>query len=67
VVADPSTLPALRWGKSGAGYRPVEGLVGDARRRAIRTGTVQRLSKKQREATPPEFRDLLLSIARSAA
>jgi hypothetical protein len=36
------------------------------RRRARRTGVVQNMSKNQRRATPPAFRDLLLSIARTA-
>ena len=35
-------------------------------RRASRTGICQLLSKKQRAATPPAFRDLLLDMARSA-
>lgn len=35
-------------------------------RRATRTGACQRLSRKQRLATPPAFRDLLLALARSA-
>lgn len=36
-------------------------------RRVSRTGIVQRMSRKQRRATPPAFRDLLLSIARSCS
>ncbi len=36
-------------------------------RRASRTGICQRMSGKQRRATPPEFARLLLSIARGAA
>ena len=39
----------------------------EERRRATRTGVCQRLSTRQRAATPPAFRDLLLSIARGAS
>jgi hypothetical protein len=59
-------LPELRWGKSMArirldcGYHSTE-----ERRRAVRTGARQRLSHHERAATPPEFRDLLLSMART--
>lgn len=53
-------LPELIWGKA-----PRPERVGESRR-AIRTGICQRLSKRQRAATPPAFRDLLISIAQSA-
>ena len=57
-------LPSLTWGPS---PRRVV-LSGDplTRRREVRTGSCQRLSKRQRAATPPAFRDLLLSMARQA-
>mgnify|MGYP001560340391 CR=1 FL=1 len=59
-------LPSLRWGKSAAVARLDEGYhSAEERRRAIRTGVCQRLSARQRAATPVEFRDLLLSIART--
>lgn len=68
VVQDPSTLPTLRWGRATGdfdrldlGYHTAE-----ERRRAVRTGVCQRLSKNQRAATPPEFRDLLIALARGA-
>lgn len=38
----------------------------EERARAVKTGVCQRLSARQRRATPPAFRDLLLSIARTA-
>lgn len=58
-------LPELRWGP--CGKRPdMTGMTEAERRRAIKTGICQRLSRKQRAATPPEFRDLLLSIARAS-
>jgi hypothetical protein len=39
---------------------------GECRRRAIRTGVCQRLSKRQCAATLPAFRDVLIAMARSA-
>ena len=57
-------LPRLTWRAAGdfvrldAGYHSKE-----ERARAVKTGACQRLSVKQRLATPLEFRDLLISIA----
>ena len=57
--------PPLKWGKSAASVRFGDGFhSAEERRRAIKTGICQRLSKKQRAATPTEFRDLLLAIIR---
>jgi len=61
-------LPELRWD---ACVKRVPGaddpsLTIEQRRRLIKTGVCQRLSKNQRAATPIEFRNLLLSIAGSA-
>lgn len=57
-------LPLLKWGKSASGVRLDEGFHSAAeRRRAIRTGICQRLSKRERIVTPLPFRDLLISIA----
>lgn len=60
-------LPSLKWGKAEGcfdlldeGFRSKE-----ERARKIKTGICQRLSKNQRAATPPEFRDLLIAMARS--
>ncbi len=60
--------PDLIWGEAPAGQKLVSALPGpsEKRRRMIRTGAIQRLSRSQRIATPIEFRDLLLSIARTA-
>ena len=60
--------PSLRWGKAPGDFTLLdEGFHSKAERaRKIKTGICQRLSKRQRAATPPEFRDLLLGIARSA-
>lgn len=50
-------LPSLRWGRScPVGYEP----------RARRGEAYTKLSRRQRAATPPEFAELLLSIARTA-
>lgn len=61
-------LPSLRWGTAPGDFvRLDEGFhSAEERARAVKTGACQRLSARQRAATPPEFRDLLLSIARSA-
>jgi hypothetical protein len=61
-------LPSLRWGSAPGDFvRIDEGFYSIAERsRAIKTGACQRLSKNQRMTTPTEFRDLLISIARTA-
>lgn len=67
LYASGVTLPSLAWGRSAATVRLDEGFhSAEERRRAVRTGICQRLSSKQRAATPIAFRDLLLSIAESA-
>lgn len=60
--------PPLEWGSARGDFvRLDQGFhSAEERRRAIKTGACQRLSKNQRLATPPPFRDLLLSIARTA-
>lgn len=62
-------LPELSWDKSTAehhrldhGYHSKE-----ERARAVKTGRRQRLSARQRAATPVEFRDVLLAMASSVA
>jgi hypothetical protein len=60
-------LPMLRWGPCPNRTRLEDGYHSKAERaRAIKTGVCQRLSKRQRAATPIEFRNLLLSVAASA-
>ncbi len=58
-------LPSLKWGMAPGDFlRLDEGFHSiEERRRAIKTGACQRLSKYQRMATPIEFRDLLIKIA----
>ena len=54
------------WGKSAATHRMDQGFHSkEERQRAVKQGTVSRLSRRERSATPLPFRDLLLSIARS--
>ena len=57
-------LPRLRWGKSSSRARLDDGYhSAEERRRKVRTGMCQRLSKRERTETPVAFRDLLLSMA----
>lgn len=75
LYACKTDLPSLQWGKSAAtaqfedGYRSHRERkeAKESGRHASRTGVVQRLSKRQRAATPEPFRDLLISLARSAS
>ena len=63
-ITDP---PSLRWGPSSASVRLDEGYhSAEERRRSVRTGACQRLGKRERAATPVEFRDLLITIAQDA-
>ncbi len=64
-VAD---LPSLKWGPcSGPRLRLEPGFHStEERRKAVKLGTISRLPYRERAATPIEFRDLLISIARSA-
>jgi hypothetical protein len=65
-------LPTLRWGRAPGdfvqfedGYHSAEERAA-AKSRRTKTGARQRLSHRQRLATPAEFRDLLISIAATA-
>ncbi len=62
-------LPSLNWGSAPGDFvRLEEGFHSkEERARAIKTGACQRLSKKQRAASPAEFRDLLISMVRPIA
>lgn len=70
-------LPSLRWGAAPGDFMPMDAgfhsaeerrqyqETGEATpyiRRAIKTGICQRLSKKQRAATPIPFRDMLIAL-----
>ncbi len=54
----------LNWAKPPK--RDLSHLDEKARKRAIKTGICQRLSKRQRELTPPEFGEMLIGLALSA-
>lgn len=58
-------LPSLTWGKAPGDFLAFEDSFHSAAERAaaVKCGVVQRLSHRERAATPPPFRDLLLSIA----
>lgn len=57
-------LPALRWGHVPGQY--ITATVSWCRNRTWRGAGRRRLTKREANSTPPEFRDLLISIARSA-
>lgn len=61
-------FPELVWGKSSGGVRLDDGFHSAEERRRLRRhqGAIERLSKHQRTATPPAFRDLLIAIAKTA-
>ena len=62
-------LPSLRWGRAPGDFRRLDsGFHTAAERAAAPAGRAKarRLTKAECVATPAEFRDLLISIARSA-
>jgi hypothetical protein len=60
-------LPLLPWGTCGVRGRMDDGFHStEERRRAVKRGADERLTKGQRLTTPPAFRDLLLAMARTA-
>lgn len=81
LYANGVDVPSMNWGSAPGdfvhldeGFHSAEerqiwretGVATPYIKRAIKTGSCQRLSKRQRAATPIEFRDLLLSIAQQA-
>lgn len=62
-------LPSLRWGRApGSFLRLEQGFHSkDERRCAQKLGTISRLPPRERAATPIQFRDLLISMARSVS
>lgn len=60
-------LPSLRWGRARGKFDIIDASAKGDRARQVKTGVCQQMSKLKRARTPPEFRDLLLSIARSPA
>lgn len=61
-------LPSLKWGKADGIFNPIDNIYipDSVRKKIIKRGIVERLSKRQRAATPLQFRDLLIAIARTA-
>ena len=61
-------LPNLTWGPGVAFARIDDGYhSAEERRQAVKGGVLQRLSHRERSLTPIPFRDLLLSMAATAA
>lgn len=60
-------LPSLKWGRAPGTFDLLDDGFHSTEERArrVKTGIRQRLSKRQRAATPVPFRDLLISMARS--
>ena len=61
-------LPSLKWGPCAGKTRLEDGAHSTAERRAARAQgvrPVKRISENEKIATPIQFRDLLLSIART--
>lgn len=60
------SLPSLKWGRSAAkGRIDISARTTEQRRAIVQRGEVEQLSRRMRAATPAEFRDLLIQIARS--
>lgn len=61
-------LPELKWGRAEGDFvRLDDGFHSkEERARAVKTGSYQRLSQRERAATPVPFRDLLISLAERA-
>ena len=61
-------LPPARWGRAPGVFEKLEDSYrsSEERKRAIKRGMIERVTKTERAATPIEFRDFLLSIARAA-
>lgn len=60
-------LPRLRWGSSGRRMRLDAGFhTAEERRSAVKGGAAPQLPSSQRSVTPLAFRDVLLTMARSA-
>lgn len=60
-------LPSLQWGKGPRRIRLDRGYhTAEERRKAVKRGITEYLSRRERAATPIPFRDLLIAIARTA-
>lgn len=64
----PGEPPELVWGPSESSFKLDQGFhSAEERRRSVRTGACQRLSKRQRLLTPEPFAELLLDLARECS
>jgi hypothetical protein len=61
-IGDTENLPDLMWGDCGIRAIVPKGATSDERKRILKTGICQKLSKRQRAATPPGFRDALIFL-----
>ena len=60
-------LPSMTWGASKSQVKLDQGFhSAEERRKYIKCGPIGRMGKRERAATPVEFRNILLEIARSA-
>jgi len=57
-------LPSLRWGR---GPEPKAWISADRPRAELAAMGIRQMQKREAQATPKEFRDLLISIARTAS
>lgn len=61
-------LPSLRWGRARGVFQRLDaGFHSTEQRRKSDAKPIQRLNRDQRVGTPPEFRDVLIAMARSAS
>lgn len=67
LYANRIDTPSLRWGRAHGDFTLLdEGFHSkEERARKIKTGICQRLSRRQRAATPTEFRDLLIAMVKT--
>lgn len=56
-------LPQLRWGR---GEKPEVWISADRPRAVLAAAGIKQMQRKEAKATPPDFRDLLVDMARSA-
>ena len=63
LYANGTDLPELKWGKASGKQLMEDGFHSkEERARLVKTGICQRMSKKQRAATPREFKELLIGM-----
>ena len=60
-------LPSLRWGYSSSDVRLDQGFHSDDERARSTARPIERMGKRERMGTPAPFRDVLITMARSAS